>query len=134
MEATQNLLREWRSRGIRVRPLGHTHTFREHNKEADLRADKGAKVRVEEWVDTARIAWSDVTGLCGFWDGSCDYGNCGCGIVIMAHSDLHDWSAFNKKCWPVPGVTSVDAELGGCGMLVENLCRWVDKCARQKGA
>ena len=71
VEATQNLLREWWGRGIRLRQRTTewvTHTFREHNKEADLWA--GAKGRVEEWVDTTRIARPDVTGLCGFWDGS----------------------------------------------------------------
>ena len=30
-----------------------THVFREHNKDADLWVDKGAKGRVGEWVDTA---------------------------------------------------------------------------------
>ena len=64
---------------------------------------------MEEWVDTARIAWPEVTGLCGFWDGSCDNGNCGRGIVIMAYSDLHGWLTFYKKCGPVPGNNSVDA-------------------------
>ena len=67
-EATQNLLREWWGRGIRLRQRTAewvTHTFREH-KEADLWADKGAKGRVEEWADTARIAWPEVPGVCGF--------------------------------------------------------------------
>ena len=44
-----------------------THVFREHNKEANLWADKGAKGRVDESVDTARVIWSEVVGLCGFW-------------------------------------------------------------------
>ena len=67
-----------------------TNTFREHNnEEANQWADKGAKGRVEGWVDTTRITWREVTGLCGFWDGSCDNGKCGCGTVIMAYSDLH---------------------------------------------
>ena len=96
------------------------HTFREHNKKADLWADKGAKGRVEGWVGTTRIARP------GDW--SCDNG-----IVIMAFSDLHGWSACYKKCGPLPGVNSVDAELGECGMLVEKLRRWIDKCVRQTG-
>ena len=86
-------------------PIGSTHTFREHNKEAVLCADKGAKWRVEEWVDTTRIAWPEVSGLCGFWDRSCHKGNCGSGVVIMAYSNLHGWSTFYKKCGPVPCVT-----------------------------
>ena len=46
-------------RGIRMRQRTAewvSHSFREHNKEADLWADKGAKERLEEWVDTARFA------------------------------------------------------------------------------
>ena len=80
VEKAQNLLREWWGRGIRFRwrtAEWITHTFREHNTEADLWADKGAKGRVEEWVDTTRIEWQEVTSLCGFCDGSCD--NCNCG-------------------------------------------------------
>ena len=91
-----------------------THTFREHNKEADLWADKGEKGRVEEWVDTTRVAWPEVAGLCGFWDGSCDNGYCGSGILIMAYSDLQGWSTFYEKCGLVPGKKSLDAEMGGC--------------------
>ena len=49
------------------RRVGHTHTCREHNKEADLSADKGAKGHVEEWVDTTRIAWRCAT-LCEHGD------------------------------------------------------------------
>ena len=41
----------------------NTHTFREHNEEADLWANKGAKGRAEEWVDTSRIVWQEVTGV-----------------------------------------------------------------------
>ena len=53
MATTHNLLREW-CRGIRHRQQTadwSTHVFREHNKEDDLWGDKGAKGRVEEWVD-----------------------------------------------------------------------------------
>ena len=82
-----------------------------------------ARRGVEEWVDTTRIAWSEVTGLYGFGEGSCDDVNCGSGIVIMAYSDVHGWSTFNKKCGPVPGVSpwmpscdgyfvSLDGQLG----------------------
>ena len=65
-----------------------THTFREHNKEADLWAGNGARGRAEEWVDTARTSWHEVLGICGFWDGSFDNGKCGGGIVLMAFSVL----------------------------------------------
>ena len=113
MAATQNLLRKWWGRGIRLRQRTAnwvTHAFREYKKEADLWADKGAKGRVEEWVDTAQIMWSEVTELCGFWDGSCGTGNCG--ILITACSDLQGRSPTDKKCGPVPGNNSWYAELG----------------------
>ena len=83
---------------------------------------------MEEWVDTARVVWSEVIGLCGFWDGSCD--NCGTGFLIMACSDLQGWFPFYKKCGLVPGQNSLDAELRRCGMLTDNLCQWIDKCVR----
>ena len=95
-----------------------THTFREHNKEADLWAGKGARRRAEEWVDIARITWEEVTGFSGFWDGSFDNGRCGRAIVFMAFSELHG-------CGLVPRNCSMDAKMGGCGMLVDNLQQWV---------
>ena len=107
-----------------------THIFLEHNKEADTWADKGAKGRVEEWVDTAHVVWSEVIGLCGFWDGSCDNGNCGAGKLIMTCSEILGWFPIYKKCGPVSGSNSLDAELGGCGMLTDNMCQWIDKCVR----
>ena len=79
-EKAQNLLREWWGRGMRSRQRTAdwvTHTFRGHNKEADLWAGKGARGPAEEWLDTARITWHEVLGICGFWDGSFDNGKCG---------------------------------------------------------
>ena len=84
VEKTENTLRDWWGRKfhLRLRTADWaTHVFREHNKEADLWADRGPKGRVEEWVDTARVVWSEVIGLCGFWDGSCDNVNGGCGLL-----------------------------------------------------
>ena len=49
----------------------------------------------------------------------------GCGIVIMAYSDPHGWFTF---CSPVPGNNSLVAEMGGCGVLMDNLRQWIDKC------
>ena len=45
------------------------HTFREHKKDADAWA--GRRARDEGTV------WSDVTGICGFWDDSCRALSCG---------------------------------------------------------
>ena len=62
VEKAQKFQREWWSRGLRLRQRTTdwvTHTCREHNKEADLWADKG----VEEWVDTTRIAWQEVADV-----------------------------------------------------------------------
>ena len=56
---------------------------------------------------------------------------CRSGIVIMAYSDSHGWSIFFKKCGPVPGNNSLHAELGGCGMLMDDLCHWMT-CAFAK--
>ena len=56
---TQNLLRDWWGRGVHLRQRTAewaTHIFREHNKEADTWAGKGAKGHVHEWVDTARMS------------------------------------------------------------------------------
>ena len=80
IERAQNLPREWWGHGLRFRQRTTdwvTHTFREHNKEADLWAGKGARGRAEECVDTARITWREVLGICGFRDGSFDNGKCG---------------------------------------------------------
>ena len=136
VEKALKLLRDWRGRGMRLRQRTTdwvTHTFREHHKEADLWAGKGAKGRAEEWVDT-RIAWQEVTGVCGFWDGSNDNGKCGGGIVLMAFSEPHGWFTFYKQCGPAPGNSSLDAEMGGCGMLIDNVHQWMEKCARKKRA
>ena len=92
VEKAQNLLRQWWGRGMRLRQRTTywvTHTFREHNKEADLSAGKGAKGRAKEWVDTTRIAWQEVAVVCRFWDGSYDNGKCGGSIVLMAFSEPH---------------------------------------------
>ena len=103
------------------------HIFREHNTEADLWAGKGVKGQEDEWTDTVNVVWSEVTGLCGFWDGSCENGKCGAGIMIQAFTDALGWAPIHKKCGPVQGQNSLDAELGGCGMLMENLRQWIDK-------
>ena len=34
----------------------------------------------------------------------------------------------HKKCRPVPGKNSRDAEISGCSKLIEKLMEWVDKC------
>ena len=36
----------------------------------------------EEWEDDSIVVWSEVTGLCVFWDGSCRHGVCSAGMLI----------------------------------------------------
>ena len=56
----------------------------------------------------------DVTGLCGFWDGSCQKGVCGPGMLMKIFTQALAWARLTKKCGPVPGQSSLDAEIGGC--------------------
>ena len=51
----------------------------DRNKAADVWAKES---REEECVDTANVAWSEVACLCGFYDGSCERGPCGAGVLI----------------------------------------------------
>ena len=90
--------------------------FRERNTEADAWAEKGVRGPQEDWEDDSKVVWSDVTGLCGFWDGSCFH-------TIMG------WATIYKKCGPVPGKNSIDAEIAGCSMLIESLKKgWTHVC------
>ena len=66
---------------------------------------KGVKSRKEEWLDTASVVWSKVTGWCGFWDGSCESGKCGAGDYdagLRQNSWLGSCSK-KKKCVLVRG-------------------------------
>ena len=88
---------------------------------------KGVKGREDELVDTAHVVRSEVIGVCGFWDGSCDNGKCGTGIMIQAFTKTLGWVPIYKICGSATGQNFLDAELGGCGMLLENLRPWIDK-------
>ena len=35
-----------------------------------------------------------------------------------------------KKCSLALGNSSLDAEMGGCGMLIDNFQQWMEKCVR----
>ena len=80
----------------------------------------------------AHVEWSEVTGLCGFR-----------GWQLRKRKVLgwHDpglrrntWLGPNlqKKCGLVTGRNSLDAELGSCGMLMENSRPWLDKSVCQQ--
>ena len=106
-EKTQNLLRARWGPGVHLRQRTadcDTHVFREHNKEATLWADKGAKGRVDEWVDIARVVWSEV--------------------VVLAGS----LSARNAGRFRVKGPWKLSWR--GCGTLTDNMCQWIDQCVR----
>ena len=75
---------------------------------------KEVRGRQADWEDDAKVVWSDVTGLCGFWDGSFH--------TIMG------WATIYKKCGPVPGKNSIDAEIAACSMLIESLKKRLDTC------
>ena len=70
------------------------------------------------------------TGLCGFRDGSCDNEKCGAGIMIQVFAKTLGWIPIHTKCGHVTGQNSLDAELGGRGMLLESLRPWIDKSVR----
>ena len=72
------------------------------------------------------VVWSEVTSLCGFWDGSCENGTCGAGIMIQALTKILGGTPIHTKCGRVRCRNSLDAELGGCGMLMENLSQWIE--------
>ena len=57
-------------------------------KEADSLAGTAIKGREKKWADIGMV-WSEVAGLCGVWDGSCESGTCGAGIVIQAFELPH---------------------------------------------
>ena len=94
------------------------HIFREHHKEARAWAEKGASGLREEREDDGDFAWSDVSGICGFWDGSCRV--IGCGADMWVHVPTHAlaWHAVHEKCEFVPGPNSLDVEIFGCSMLL----------------
>ena len=71
------------------------------------------------------------------WHGHRPLWICGWQLRLWkVRSQSHD-PGLHKNTWlgpcgPVTGQNSLDAELGGCGMLMENLRPWIDKCVRQE--
>ena len=85
-----------------------------------------SQCREEEWVD--HVVWSEVPGLCGFSDWGCERNICGASILITEFTQALGRLPIHKKCWPVSGQNSLDADVGGYAMLMSNLVQWVDKC------
>ena len=71
------------------------------------------------------ILGDEVTGICGFWDGSCNNNMRGAGIAFLLYTRDTGWITWHKKCELVPGTNSLDAERGGCAMLIESLQEWL---------
>ena len=46
-------------------------------------------------------------------------------MLIMTFTQSSEWTTIHQKCRPVPGKDSLDAEIGGCSMLIESLNQWV---------
>ena len=76
------------------------------------------------------IDWDEVTGICGFWDGSCSNNMCGAGIAILLYTHGTGWITWYKQRGQVPGTNSLDAELGNCAILIERLQIWLRKCGK----
>ena len=58
-----------------------------------------ARGREEQWVDSANVVWPEVTGLCGFWDGSCQHGVCGAGMLIKISTQTLGCATNHKRMW-----------------------------------
>ena len=56
----------------------------------------------------------------------------GVGIMIHVFAETLGWATGYKKCGPVPGRNSLDDELDGCAMLMNNLSQWIDKRMRER--
>ena len=124
IEIRQIQLMEWWKKGVDLcQRIGEwaVHIFRELNKEAELWAGFGTKVISMEWYDESAIDWTKVTGICGFWDGSCNDKVCGANITISFFIQGLGVGYAVQKYGPVEGSNSLDAEPGGCAMLIESL-------------
>ena len=73
------------------------HIFREHNKEADAWSEKERRVRGKSGRLGEEVTWSDVTGIGGFWDGSCRTTGCGAGMWISVFTPALGWLTVHQK-------------------------------------
>ena len=72
----------------------------------------GRKKVQEERVDGTDFVWSDATGICGLWDGSCQKKRCGAGMEVKIFTQALGWHTVHKQCEPVLG-----EECSGCRIL-----------------
>ena len=131
-ETIQIQLMEWWKKGVDwCQRIGDwaVHIFREH-KEADLWEGFGTKGHSKEWKDESAIDWTKVTGICGFWDGSCNDKICGASIAISFFTQGLGWVIRYKNAdqWKVPTLWMLI--FWRCAMLIESLKIWMRKCGK----
>ena len=97
-------------------------------REAYAWAEQGAKIERSERVDERRMVFLHVTGICGFWDGSCWAAGCGAGMWLNVFTRALGWHNVHFKSEPVPGGNSLDAEIWVCSMTIVSMDKWIDKC------
>ena len=101
----QNFLKEWCGRGVDLRQRvadWAVHIFHEH-KEAGPWAARGVNCRQDEWVDIANVVWSEVTSLCGFWDGILGKWYVWCWDNDLGLHQILWWCYCSQNLWPGVG-------------------------------
>ena len=79
---------------------------------------KGVRGLKDEWVNGVEFVWSQQE-FCGFWDGKCRKHGRGAAMWVKVFTQSLGWHTVHKKCEPVLGGHSLDAEIYGCSMLIE---------------
>ena len=57
---------------------------------------------------------------------------CGARIRIQVFTQTLGWVPVHKKCGPVRDRNSLDAQLGGCGMLMASVNQWINKSMHEQ--
>ena len=109
---TQNILRDWWGPSTTADcQLGQMSFVNTTKKRICGRTRARRDVWMNLWALPESCGQRSVVSV-GFWDGSCDNGNCGARKLIMACSELQGWFPIHKKCGPVSGQNSLEGELG----------------------
>ena len=75
--------------------------------------EKASKVEKRNGLILRMWSGPRLLACAGFWDGSCDRGFCGAGMLIEVFTQALGWVTIHSKCGPVPDPNSLDAEIGG---------------------
>ena len=130
----QNPVREWWGRGVNLRRRvtdWAAHIFRKHNGEADFWAGKGVK-RSSGRVIPRMWCGPKLPACAGFGTAGVSEARAVQGIMIQVFTKTLWWATSHKECGPAPGRNPLDAELGGCAVLMKNLGQWTDKSMRER--